>query len=492
MKKAYQAVARFRPLQMAAVSVLFAAVALVCMKFKLFVLGADIGWHLKVGEYIVRHRTFPHTGILSRTAVNRSWAAYSWGYEVLLSRFYAWWGLVGIGIFGTVLTLMVAFSIYWMTRRLSARFWRTWLLTAVGCYTSLLLKMVPRPLFFSMALYCVVLLFVLEDNRRGKVQKLYWLPLVFLLWANLHIQFVYGLAIVGLLLAVVAAQELAQRSGIVPGFLTPASLPAGQIAVVFAACVLATMIGPYTYHLYGVIFQYSQAQVPYAMVQELQRPSFRTYGDFARLLLAALAFYAVASQKKIDLFKLMLLMVTSFIGFRTMRDAWFQCIAAIACLADASFSEARSESPETPLQWGSVVAAVVLVVTVFAGSVGFSRSGIEGAMSGMFPVRAARFLQEHPQRGPLWNPFDWGGYLIWALPEYPVAIDGRTDLYGDRLEQLFHDTESGETDYRSDPYFSDAGVAMLRTRMNLAYILEDDPRYQKVYQDEVASVYVKR
>lgn len=492
MKNVCRVVARFRPLRMAALSALFAAVALVCMRFKLFVLGADIGWHLKVGEWIVQQRAFPHTGILSRTAENRPWAAYSWGYEVLLARFYAWRGPVGIGVFGTALTLMVAFCIYWMTRRLSGRFWLAWLLTAVGCYTSLLLKMVPRPLFFSMALYCVVLLFVMEANRSGKVQKLYWLPLVFLLWANLHIQFIYGLAILGLLLVVIAAQELAQRSGIAPGFLATSSLPAGKIAAVGAACVLATVIGPYSYHLYGVIFQYSQAQAPYAMVQELQRPSFHTYGDYARLLLAAVAFYAVASQKKIDLFKLMLLVVTSFIGFRTMRDAWFQCIAAIACVADISFSEAKSEAPETPLQWASMLAAVALILFVFAGSVSFSRSGIEEAMSGTFPVRAARFLQEHPQRGPLWNPFDWGGYLIWALPEYPVAIDGRTDLYGDRLEELFHETESGENDYRSDPYFNDSGVVILRTRMNLAFVLEDDPRYHKVYQDEVASVFVKR
>ena len=33
-------------------------------------------------------------------------------------------------------------------------------------------------------------------------------------------------------------------------------------------------------------------------------------------------------------------------------------------------------------------------------------------------------------RTPLFNSFSWGGFLTWYLPQYPVAIDGRTDLYG--------------------------------------------------------------
>ena len=32
------------------------------------------------------------------------------------------------------------------------------------------------------------------------------------------------------------------------------------------------------------------------------------------------------------------------------------------------------------------------------------------------------------------NHYDWGGYFIWELPQYPVFIDGRADVYGDALE----------------------------------------------------------
>ena len=107
-------------------------VGVVAFQIKLFVLDLDIWWHLKVGDWIVQHAAFPHTGILSRTAATRPWIAYSWGFEVLLSRFYAWFGLVGIGLYGTLLTLAVAFSVYWMVRRLSGSFWMSCVLAAIS------------------------------------------------------------------------------------------------------------------------------------------------------------------------------------------------------------------------------------------------------------------------------------------------------------------------------------------------------------------------
>ena len=60
----------------------------------------------------------------------------------------------------------------------------------------------PRPVFFSMMLFCVTLTLILEAHRTGRVQLLYWLPLILVVSANLRIQFAYGLFLIGLLLTV--------------------------------------------------------------------------------------------------------------------------------------------------------------------------------------------------------------------------------------------------------------------------------------------------
>src|SRR5215470_15665667 len=186
---------------LAVLTALLSATALLSLHRKLSVLGADIFWHLKTGDWIVQHHAFPRMGLFSRTAAGRPWLSYSWGYEALLARAYSWSGLRGIAIYGAALTVLVAFCIFWMTRRLSGRFFYSCLLAAIACYAFQLFHIVPRPAFFSMALFALVLWILLDAHRTVKAQRLTWLPVIFLLWANLHIQFVYGLAAVALLLA---------------------------------------------------------------------------------------------------------------------------------------------------------------------------------------------------------------------------------------------------------------------------------------------------
>ena len=171
---------RLRWLQLLTLAGLLVTVGVIAFNLKFSVLDLDIWWHLKVGDWIVQHLAVPHNGLFSWTAADRPWVAYSWGYEVLMSRAYAWFGLLGVGLYGTLLTLGVAYSIYWMLRRLSGRFWLACILAVITC-SAFLFNLMPRPVFFSMMLFCVTLTLVLEANRTGRVQLLYWLPLIFLL-----------------------------------------------------------------------------------------------------------------------------------------------------------------------------------------------------------------------------------------------------------------------------------------------------------------------
>jgi hypothetical protein len=229
---------RNRWLQLSALSVLLASIGIFALRLKCSVLDYDIWWHLKVGDWIVDNLSLPHSGIPSRTAAARPWVAYSWGYEVLLSRAYAWFGLVGIGAYGTLLTMGVAASIYWMLRRLSGGFWFSCLLAGIVC-SAFLFNGMPRPVFFSMILFCVMLTLLFEAQRSGRIRPLYWLPALFLLWANLHIQFVYGLFVVALPVAVNLAQTLLQALGFASEFLSPPTLPAKPLSVILALCVVA-------------------------------------------------------------------------------------------------------------------------------------------------------------------------------------------------------------------------------------------------------------
>jgi hypothetical protein len=135
-----------------------------------------------------------------------------------------------------------------MLYRISGRFSVAWALSIV-VYAAFLFNIAPRPVFFSVILFTITLTQLFAAQRSVQVQSLYWLPLVFLVWANIHIQFIYGLAVVGLFAGVNLLQQIGRRWGIVPEFLQTPSLPILAPFAVLAGSVAAACVGPYSYHL---------------------------------------------------------------------------------------------------------------------------------------------------------------------------------------------------------------------------------------------------
>jgi hypothetical protein len=476
-----------RAIQLIALAGLLVWVAKVAVDWKYCVRDPDVWWHLKVGDWIIEHSAVPHNGIFSRTALDRPWVAYSWGFEVLLSRAYHWFGLMGLGLFGVLLTLAIAYAEFWSLRRLSGCFWEAWLLAICSLYP-FLFKLMPRPVFVSILLYMVLLTVLLEANRSGRAKSLYWLPIIFLVWANIHIQFVYGLFVLGLFVVCQLALRWAERINVAPAALSLASLPAKPLALIFGACVVATFIGPYSYQ---VVFLYSKAKYPYEIIIELQPLSFRIGNHFVQLLLTAAGFSAVAWRKKLDLFKLALMIAASFLAFRTVRDCWFVSITAAAFIADFPAPEFKRVQGESLAEGGVLLATVAFFLFLLSRNFGFNELSLDQTVSSQFPVDAANYMRHNPLPAPLYNDLGWGGFLIWYMPQFPVAIDGRNDLYGDELDRIFYKAQNGLA-YKNDPYLFQSGCVLLSKAYPLATLLRFHPRFVLVYEDPIAVVYARR
>jgi hypothetical protein len=480
---------RLRILQLLALVYFLVHMVAIAFRIKGAVRDPDVWWHLKVGEWIVEHHAVPYSGIFSRTAGAHPWIAYSWGYEVLLSRAYKWFGLGGFASFGIVMTILVAFTLFWMLNRLCGEFWFAWAIAFLASL-SYLFTLMPRPVYFSMILYTVELTLLLEAQRQRRIQTLYWMPLIFMLWANMHIQFIYGLCVLGMFTGINLLQRLASKIGFELPVLTSSTLPLPGLFAVLAGSFMATFVGPYGYHLYQVVATYSSSQVPYFMIQELEAFSFNSFAHYLLLLLTCAAFFALGSRGRLDPFKISLLVVASMIAFRTQRDAWFLAIAAALFIADGrSSGEKPSPVLKVPELLG-VGAAVAIMALLIAGDFGFSQRQLDDAISHEYPVNAANFLRRNPLPGPLYNNLDWGGFLIWYLPQYPVSVDGRNDLYGDEMDFRAFRTENGD-EYKADPYLNEAGVVMAPRDKPLAKLLAVDSRFRLIYQDRLSVIFVR-
>jgi hypothetical protein len=123
---------------------------------------------------------------------------------------------------------------------------------------------------------------------------------------------------------------------------------------------------------------------------------------------------------------------------------------------------------------------------------GFSAPNLRLAVDSVYPVRAVNFIHAHPQPGPLYNTYSWGDFISWYMPQYPVAIDGRTDLYGDEIDNRFYMTENGDPSWIDDPYLNESKLVLVPKEKPIAGLLKSDSRFNVIYEDSLSVVLVRR
>jgi hypothetical protein len=138
------------------------------------------------------------------------------------------------------------------------------------------------------------------------------------------------------------------------------------------------------------------------------------------------------------------------------------------------------------------VLACLIIVGIVDIRLGYpTREQLDRDMAAVFPVAAVAEVKAKGYPGPLYNHFDWGGFLIWSLPEMRVSMDGRTNLHGD-LDAI-HSLETWDaTSSAPDPELESARLVIGDRSMPLMRLLEHDPHFQSVYEDQLAEVFVRR
>jgi hypothetical protein len=189
-----------------------------------------------------------------------------------------------------------------------------------------------------------------------------------------------------------------------------------------------------------------------------------------------------------------LLVATAWFAFRARRDLWFVVLADVYILATAGPGAARDEErfDLTPRRWALIGLALAALALLTAWARDLSPAGLERRVASAFPVEAARVVRTGGYAGPLYNDFNWGGYLIWALPDLPVAIDGRTNLHGDERMERFGRTWAGLPGWERDPDLERAGVVIAPADSPLAAHLLDDARFRRAHKDALAIVFVRQ
>jgi hypothetical protein len=234
----------------------------------------------------------------------------------------------------------------------------------------------------------------------------------------------------------------------------------------------------------------------YQVVMELQAPSFRDSSHYVELMLVGLAFFTLGRRRPLDLFHLALLTVATVVAFRTLRDAWFLCISVAGIVAYSGKVAEVATPAGMPLKGLKVrgvalaVAGAICVIALRSWDSGLNNRNLEKTVRNSYPWDAVRYVQQQRLPGPLFNNYNWGGFLIDTLPEYPVSIDSRGDLYGDDLLRREIRTLNA-VDWTEDPALAKANLILLPAQLPLARALQGSPQFKIVYADNMAVIFIR-
>lgn len=384
----------------------------------------DLWGHLSYGRYLHETQALPETEPLMPLCsgvpfVDTAWLSQVIGYEAIRT-----FGVPAIQfLYAASVTLCLALIMWRVYRRTQSA-----VFSLVACGLFLWIDwqqfIVVRPQLGG--LVCFIALFVLLTTRQWS--KVGWvvIPLLFVLWANLHGSFPIGLAMLGAF-CVGRGCDVLRRTDRFSAIIDDRDFRRYLLLTELAA--VAVLLNPYGIGLYAEVWSIAR-HANLTDIREWEPLTLRMkQAQAAALVGLALVMLYRVSPRRVTVAEILLLSGLGGGAMWTSRMiVWWAPIAGyfVAVHGYAAWKQIkhkRREKKPAPrgLFWTAVCAAtVVLCVAVKPLEPLLSaseRALIRSRLSRGTPVRAVEYLRKNPPPGQIFNAYEWGDYLLWAGPK---------------------------------------------------------------------------
>jgi len=469
----------------------------------------DTGWHVRTGEWILQNGRIPRADIFSYTMPGQPWFAWEWLWDLCFGWLHQRWGMAAV-VAASLLVLCLTFALLFrLVRRKCGNDFlaiAVTALTAAGCSIHYL----ARPHLFSF-LFIVVFYGILDRALEGRARGLWLLPVLMVLWTNLHGGFLAGLILTG----AYAGGELATWLLDGDAERRPAALRrAGLYLATAAGCFAATFVNPYGYHLHQHIVEYLRDPQLWQTIQEFQPLTFQgPVGFFAepmfvlaltaalwnvyrrRFVYSILVFGwghgALMAARNLPIFVLVAAPAVAEMLEHLLYALQQAPVRGWVRQASARFTaigEEFSLVDRIPrFHLASAVAAAMLVAAFYVPSSSFKlRAQYDPSR---YPAKALSVLRA-PESRRIFTHDEWGDYLIYNLyPLKKVFVDGRSDFYGASFGKKYQDVMGVKFDWEKDLSQYSVDTILLPVDESLAGALKQSPKWRVVYDDGMAIIF---
>jgi hypothetical protein len=455
----------------------------------------DYFWHVLTGQWMVQHRALPRSELFTYTVSGAPYTDQEYGTQLVFYALRRIGGLVLVSVFFAAL----AWAGFWLLfarireRRYSPVIAAASLLLGAGAGFPL---WGPRPQMFDFLFISLELLW-LERFLAGRSRAINWLPLVVIVWANLHGGFVFAFFILGLTLAAEFLRWFWEHR--------PSVQVRGlrRLTLIAAASVVCSVITPWTLSLHAYVLRTWFSSQLSSFVREWQSPDFHSANMLPFGAMLVILFVGMALRRP-PIRDVLLSVGAAILALR----AWLFIpvfVAVATPLIAWMWSDIATAAAERIRQWHSAgspawfrracFGALCLAATAGVAVSAHTLTGQAVATRQNYPVGAADWLDAHPTVGTrMFNEYAFGGYLAYRF--YPeknrrVFIYGETELMGDPLLAEYVDLNQVHSNWSAvlDKYGVDYIVFPPDTP--LAAVLDASGRWRRVYADDVAVIFVR-
>ncbi len=397
-------------------------------------LDLDLGWHLKYGEYFFQHHEILRQNIFSTEMPGYLYVNHAWGSDVVLFAFYKALGFFGISVLGAV---VMTLTFYFFSRAARLAYWEKALLFPPMIYA---LHEITELSFRSQLISLLgvgIVYFFIQQFEENKSKKIVLLIPLFLIWANMHAEFIVGLGIFALWVLLYFLRTLyqARKQKIV--------FPRKDINFligVFAAATVATLVNPFGIGIYIEILrhfgnplqQYINEWKPIQESTSLLWP-FVGWG----FILAASLAITYRKEKLIAHAHYIIPTILFFaISFSQRRYFWLMILVSVPIAA----------SLVTRLRPSRQSIAITIAVFIVIFSYGYAAVvqlpnqyvfsfdwGLYCRFNGCSPRAAEFIVSSSLDTNHMFTDYNWGGWLIGNYPTIKPAIDGRMPFWRDAI-----------------------------------------------------------
>ncbi len=456
----------------------------------------DFWWHLRTGRWMLDNGRLPSVDLYTFTVPTHVWTDHEYLTEILMWLVYRSTGVIGLSLAFGLLTWAGFWLMYREVRR------QPWVIAGIGLAIGAVAGSPiwgPRAQMVTFFLTCLEL-YWLQAYLAGRSRTLQLFPLVMVLWANLHGGWVIGFVWLGV---AIGAELLA--------WAWDRSNPAHRkhvrfLAIITVFSVVAVAATPHGFSLYPYPFQTEGSVAQQKLIVEWFSPDFhQTYlRPFEAMVFLVIIGFAL---RRPPLYQFLVTLVALGLALESVRNVvLFVAVATpvmISCYSAywKELAAARGwKLVLPPRRIFAVVTAIVLVVIVLATTLHIDLTDISPSVQATldessYPIGAADWLAAHPDVGTrMYNQYGWGGYLAYRFypqPNRRVFIFGEAELMGDALLNQYEDVQTLRPDWMQilDEYKVD--YIVYNRGQALANVLETQPQWKLVYQDKVATIFVR-